>query len=200
MKQDKRQLLLDAVKAAVARYGTEKASTRVIAEIAGVSDSHIYRFFNDRENLIAEAYRLENDRYIRRVTEEINHLHLETDIHLEEATRKVFREAWSLMLQDPEFCAFTAYYYHSPMFVNSRDFHQKQVEEVVASIIWLCDDRESATQCAYALFALVYDFGKQVVDGRLPNDEVTERQVYQIFYNILINNSNRSPGRLHPGN
>jgi len=185
MEKDKQQLLLSAVKPAVAKYGTAGASTRVIAEIAGVSDSHIYRFFSSRENLIAEAYKKESCAFLENMVRSIVALKKKEILPLREFAQKVFHLIWIQIQMNLDACLFFNYYYNSPLFVNSKDYYEKQVGHVVDQMASLFSDRESGALCVHSLFSFFSDYGKQMADGRLPNNESTEQTLFEIFYLTL---------------
>ncbi len=191
MKTEKRDQLLLAVKSAVAQYGVEGASTRVIAKVADVDDGHIYRFFKTKEDLLLAAYIQESTAYFDEIISEIDYLHLRTSLHLPECAQLMFHKAWTKLLSDPDYCLFAVYYYHSPSFNYAMDFHRSQLSKLSESVKWLFSNMEATECCMYTLFGMIFDFGKQVVDGRMPNTPETENVVFNMFFGALINQSVR---------
>ena len=59
---DKEAVLLESVVTVVARVGIENASTRLIGQEAGFQDAFIYRYFESKDHLLAQAYREENEK------------------------------------------------------------------------------------------------------------------------------------------
>jgi len=160
MKMDKCDMLLSAVKTAVAQNGVDGASTRVIAKTAGVDDGHIYRFFKTRDELLLAAYMQDSKILIDSVVAEINYLHLRTKLHVPDCAKLIFHKAWTMLLSDPDFCSFAVYYYHSPNFKYAREFHKLQLDQLSESMSWLFDSIETTESCMYSLFNIIYDFAK----------------------------------------
>jgi len=191
---DKRQALLDAVKTAVSKYGVDGASTRKIGETAHVDDSYIYRFFNDREDLLFQAYMM----YMTPMMDEAVRLMRELTgnklgLHLRDCAGVVFRYVWEKLVSDPELCSFANYYYHSHLFQESAaEYHAKQVDDIVNALSWLFWNEAEAKNCIYALFTLVFDNTHNVVMGRLANTPETEQLVFDLLFNILFNQSKRA--------
>ena len=191
--QDNKQKLLDAVKIAVSKYGVDGASTRKIAEEAGVYDVYIYRYFECREALLLEAYELESapviDEAVRRIRSLTNN---RLGIHLRESAAIVFKGVWEKLTKNPELCIFFNYYYHSHLFEESAaEFHSAQVDKLVSALSWLFDTESEARTVIYALFTLIFDYAQQTVSGRLPNTEETAGSVFSLLYMILYNRSIR---------
>ena len=59
---DKKAVLLKSTVTVVARVGIENASTRLIGKEAGFQDAFIYRYFNDKDHLLSQAYINENEK------------------------------------------------------------------------------------------------------------------------------------------
>jgi len=188
-------MLVDAVKTAVAKYGVDYASTRNIAALAGVDDGHIYRFFKTRDELLLQAYITESNRFIDPIITEIEYLHNGTRLHLEDCAELIFHKAWTYLMDNPDYCCFAVCYYHSPDFQIALDFHHQQLAKLTECMKWLFDSEEETVSCMYVLLSTAYDFGKQVIDGRLPNTVETEDSVSKIFYSILYNQSSRGKNK-----
>ncbi len=190
MKAEKRQKLLNAVKAAVSRYGVDGASTRIISGIAGVNDGHIYHLFEDRDDLILKSYMLYMTEFVDAIAADIDSVR--GQLHLKEGARVVFHNAWRRLIDDPDFCRFALYYYHSPNFKLALEFHKGQVNQLLDKIDWLYESRTKAERALYSVFNLLFDFCGQVVSDRLENSEDTEESAFQLFYTLLFSQSNRA--------
>lgn len=72
MIDDKRTALLESTVRAVAKYGMKDISTRNISSDAGVNDAYIYRYFENKEDLLVQAYLLENHKFMHHVIRQID--------------------------------------------------------------------------------------------------------------------------------
>ena len=192
-----KELLIKAVPAAVAEYGVSGVSTRNIAEIAGVSDGNIYRFFDGRDDLLCHVYKESNERLFRMVIQDIDDLRDNNrGLHLKECTWIVLRNVWRMLLNDPDTCRFQTDYYSSCYFEKyALAFHEEKIREAAAHLSWLFRSGDDAARCIRYVFTLLYDSVKQVLDGRLPDDEETMNLVLEDLFNVLYILSNRWPFR-----
>jgi len=87
--EQRKEQLLKAVKTAAAQFGLDGATTRIISEIAGVNDAYIYRYFKDREELLAQAYKMESNELIKKVNDIAVYCHSSTELHLPDAANIV---------------------------------------------------------------------------------------------------------------
>jgi len=91
---------------------------------------------------------------------------------------------------NPDFCCFAVYYYNSPAFLPAMEFYNEQLERLTAGVQWLFDTDDAARRCVYVLWSLVFDFTKQVVDGRILNTPDSEDNTLWLFKSAFINQIN----------
>lgn len=187
MVDDKRQTLLQSTVRAVAKYGMKDVSTRNISGDAGVNDAYIYRYFKDKEDLLVQAYLLENDRFMRHVIRRIELVQEQAALQeMRDRYCIIFHTAWRYLLDTPNVCRFFMYYYHSPNFEKyAQEAYKKQLDLLTEKIIHLFNGVEDAKHCLYALFVLMNSFAIQVVNSELPDNAETEDRVFRMTYNAI---------------
>jgi len=183
---DKRDALLRGVIQCVAREGVGAASTRSIAEHAGISDSHIYRFFKDRDELINAAYIETSGKVFSDVRKCIRSLQDDDQgLDFEARFRLVFHTAWRDLLDDPDVCRFLVYYYHSPNFMRyAYKTNSHQIERIVVSTAESFGSLQEAQACVNILFTQIYDFAMQVANGIREDTGQTEEEFFQILFRM----------------
>jgi len=83
-------------------------------------------------------------------------------------------------------CRFCIYYYHSPSFnVNSMDHHKSELDLMLWEISHAFPSQNATVHCLYAVFNQIYDFAMMVLDGRLPDSDETEQQLFGLLYSII---------------
>jgi len=183
---DKRAALIRGAILCVAREGVGAASTRDIAELAGISDSHIYRFFKDRDELINTAYIETSGRLVGEINRRILSLQENNfGMDFESCFRVVFHAAWRNLLDDPEICRFLVYYYHSPNFMRSAySEHCIQMGRLAASTMEILGGLQEANSCIFIMFTQLYDFAMQVANGIREDTGQTEEDFFQIMFQM----------------
>lgn len=107
MIDDKRTALLESTVRAVAKYGMKDISTRNISSDAGVNDAYIYRYFENKEDLLVQAYLLENHKFMHHVIRQIDLVRKQMSAcPLPERCRLVFHAAWRYLIDTPDVCRF----------------------------------------------------------------------------------------------
>ncbi|MDO5400340.1 MAG: TetR/AcrR family transcriptional regulator [Eubacteriales bacterium] len=182
--QDKRHALLCSAVRAVARYGMKDVSTRRISADAGVNDAYIYRYFQDKEDLLVQAFLLENQQFMAQAIKQIDQVRQSAPREsLDKRFETVFYAAWRYLLDRPEVCRFFLYYYLSPNFAqHARAPYRRQLDELAEKVRPLFASGEEAKQSLYALFVLLNAFAVQVLNGEQPDTPETGRRVLQMTF------------------
>ncbi len=115
--QDLRDALIRHTEYIVANEGMHRATTKNIAEKAGINEAYIYRTFQDKDDLIKSAFH-ENDVRLRdRVLEDLHFLD-DTDKPLKERIRNVLTPCLDLMIGISDRCVFYLRYYFSEKYLQ----------------------------------------------------------------------------------
>lgn len=152
-----------------------------------MNDAYIYRYFKDKEDLLVQAYLLENDRFMHHVIRRIELVQEQAALQeMRDRYCIIFHTAWRYLLDTPNVCRFFMYYYHSPNFEKyAQEAYKKQLDLLTEKIIHLFNGVEDAKHCLYALFVLMNSFAIQVVNSELPDNAETEDRVFRMTYNAI---------------
>lgn len=187
MIDDKRTALLESTVRAVAKYGMKDISTRNISSDAGVNDAYIYRYFENKEDLLVQAYLLENHKFMHHVIRQIDLVRKQMSAcPLPERCRLVFHAAWRYLIDTPDVCRFFTYYYHSPNFEkDAQKEYQIQLDELAETILPRFDTMEDAKHCLYALFVLLNSFAILVVNQETPDEADAENRAFNTAFYVI---------------
>ncbi len=184
---DKKAVLLKSTVTVVARVGIENSSTRLIGKEAGFQDAFIYRYFNDKDHLLSQAYISENDKLMNILVKAIDYENQMIDEKpLEERSAYVIKTVWKYLTENPDICKFLVYYYNSPGFTKyAMDDHKKWLDELSDLLYPTFRDRDEAATLLYMIFNSVYGFAMQVANGEHPNTEETAERVFRNVYTAI---------------
>ena len=184
---DKKAVLLKSTVTVVARVGIENASTRLIGKEAGFQDAFIYRYFNDKDHLLSQAYISENEKLMNILVQAIDDENQFIDEKpLEERSAHIIQTAWKYLIENPDICKFLVYYYNSPGFTKyAMDDHKKWLDKLSDLLYPTFRDKEEAATLLYMIFNSVYGFAMQVANGELPNTEETAERVFRNVYTAI---------------
>ena len=62
--EQRRAALIEGAVRAVAERGLENTSTNLISRISGLNEAYIYRYFENKEDLLAKAFAESDDRFL----------------------------------------------------------------------------------------------------------------------------------------
>jgi len=191
--QPKREQLLEAIKTAVATYGVEGASTRIISDISGVNGGHIYRFFRDRDDMLFQAYTRESGKVTSSIAESIDAVRKDNmGLGFEDQVKVVFMKMWRMLLDNRDMCKFCLYYYHSPEFEKfAGKYHEDERDMLMRKLNYLFESEEETTKCMYAVFNQIYDFANQVLEERMPDNDETAQFCFNLVMAIFYSQSKR---------
>lgn len=183
---NKQQALLKGVVRAVARDGLENTTTRSIGQVAGVKDAYIYRYYNDKDELICRAFYDESKRFAELVIRHIELAKTAPITSYREGLYIVLTPAWEYLLDNPDVCKFCVYYYHSSSFRKfaTIKYYQKvkDILDHVISLVPFCID--TGVLLNHLLISL-FSFAVQVADGDLPNTQQTTELVFEQMYAVF---------------
>lgn len=187
MADNKGMALLQSTVRAVAKHGMKDVSTRSISSDAGLNDAYIYRCFRDKDDMLAQAYLMENEKFMRHVMQQIDQIRKQAAAFpLVERCRLVFHAAWRYLIDTPDVCRFFMYYYRSPDFKKyAQKEYQAQMNVLSEKILNLFDSLADAEHCLYALFVLLNSFSLHVVNEELPDNSETESRVFNMVFSAI---------------
>ena len=99
----------------VAALGLENTTTNAICKTCGVNVAYIYRFFSDKEDLIAKSFADADRRFLEVILDNCTVLNYES-IDYESRCHVLFMKCWEYLMQHPEELTFYVRYYYSSSF------------------------------------------------------------------------------------
>ncbi len=112
-----RTALMDATVQIVARDGLDKLTTRSIATECDLHDTYIYRYFIDKEDLLARTFIREERKIVDYMMEHVKSKDRDEDSFREKMIN-LWRPLWEYLIENPNSCKFYARYYYSPHFTS----------------------------------------------------------------------------------
>ncbi len=99
----------------VATLGLENTTTNAICQTCGINVAYIYRFFADKEDMIAKAFEAVDTEFLELILRNYTVLHYES-IDYESRCRVLFMKCWDYLMECPEKLIFYVRYYYSSSF------------------------------------------------------------------------------------
>lgn len=109
-----RELIQGAIDT-VAALGLENTTTNAICKTCNINVAYIYRFFADKEDLIAKAFGFVDEQFLQQILDSCTVLNYES-IDYEARCHILFKKCWDYLMVHPKDTAFFIHYYYSVSF------------------------------------------------------------------------------------
>ncbi len=123
--------LMEATVKAVAEDGMENLSTREISRRCGVKEVYIYRYFENKDDMVAKTFAESDERFLKLVLNNLPVMKNEA-IEYEARCRYLFTKCWEYMMANSERVMFYIQYYYSAAFQRYSYYdHMKRFDVLI---------------------------------------------------------------------
>lgn len=183
MKQDeiRRRLIGGAIRV-IARDGLDKATTKSISAEAPASEVYIYRYFSDKDDLLAKAFESIDTELAKVCMQHVGIIY-SADASFEICCRAYYSLIWRHVIENRD--KFTAYirYYYSPYFMRYSASSQNEIyAPLVSKFSQIFEDDTNVWIILGHIMNTVLDFAVKVYNGEVPDDEETKELVFRLIY------------------
>lgn len=180
-----KQGLVEGTINVVAALGLENTTTNAICEACGVNVAYIYRFFSDKEDLIAKAFSSVDERFLDVILDNFAVLDYE-GIDYESCCRVLFMKCWDFILAHPKAFTFYIRYYYSLSFQKyACAEHMKRYAVLFNKIETVFPDMvDVKTVMHYILSAVLGEATKQIGN---PKEECNAAAVktFSLIFSVI---------------
>lgn len=176
-----RELIAGTVET-VAALGLENTTANVICTACGVNVAYIYRFFADKEDLIAKAFAYVDEQFLRMILENYTVLNYES-IDYESRCHVLFGKCWDYLMARPRELTFYIRYYYFLSFQKYayRD-HMNRYAVLFDKMKTAFPDTVSARVVLHHILdTLLGEAMKQTVDPKEDGNTAAIRSFFLIF-------------------
>ena len=188
---DVKELLIANAIRLVAQGGFESATTKELTHGGAtlpdfkMNEVYIYRIFGGKEGLFETTFlRLDAELF-----EDFKNNAREVGTFEGNTKEKLFRfflRAWNFILSDESKCRYYMRYCYSIYFKGtSLEAHNKHFNDIISDLKPVFKDEVDVSTIFHSVFAIFFDFGIQIFNGQIQNDEVTRFHIFNTLYGIL---------------
>lgn len=180
-----RQKLIDGAIKATAEFGLEGLTTRSIEQYSGLKDSYIYRYFEDKEDLLKKAF-LREDKAFAKVIEYHYPILYDRTYDFKERCYLLWRSCCKYLLSNPNTCKFYVRYYYSTFFKqNAFDAHISIYSGLIDKVQKAFPVDVNANLLLHHLLETMLNFGMQVVSEKTKDADEYQKTTFNFCYNII---------------
>ena len=134
LKENYRELLLDAVVRVAARDGLDRTTTKLIAAEVPCNEVYIYRNFGSKDGLLQAAFNRTDMRFVQTVLKNLDVMD-KPGQPLEQRCHALWEPVWRFCLAQPDDTRFYLRYYYSAQFLASaHELHHRNYQQLQARL------------------------------------------------------------------
>lgn len=182
---DVRGKLIDNTISVIAEEGLDKTTTKAIVSGTDINESYIYRFFADKEDLLAKTFDALDNELVAKVMFHISIMYMR-DMEYEIRCRFFFMSIWKFLLDNRKKCIAYIRYYYSPYFQKySATAHKERCVPLVEKFedafgaganVWMLLDH---------ILNVMLDVAVKVFDGTVQDNDDTAQYVFGLVYHSI---------------
>lgn len=183
MRQDElRRGLIDGTIHVIAQQGLDKATTKLIGTQTGINEAYIYRCFEDKEDMFANAFGVLDDELVNRALLHLPVMYMK-EYDYETRCRIFFFAIWNFMLANRDHCLAFVRYYYSPYFKKySAEEHKTRFAPVIAKFQDAFRDEADVWMILNHILNVMLDFAVKVFNDEMPKDDDYSEHVFRVIY------------------
>ena len=112
---ERKEKLIEATVQIISEHGLENLRTAEICKIAGVNVAYLYDLFENKDDLIAQAFAALDEHFLKTILDNFPVLHYQS-IDYEMRCRVLFMRCWEHIMNHRRYTVFYVRYYYSSLF------------------------------------------------------------------------------------
>lgn len=185
LRENYRELLIDAAIRVVARDGLDRATTKAIAAAAACNEVYIYRNFGSKEGLLQATFSRTDLNFVQTV---IRNLGVMDDLSqpLEARCRALWDPVWAFCLSGPDAIRFYLRYYYSAQYlVSAHDLHHRNYQQLQARLSRYFTSAHDSWFLMAHIFETILSFVSHVLSGDMEDSPALSDQIFHLIYRTL---------------
>ncbi len=186
--QSMKQAFMESAVRIVARDGLEKATTKSIAAEAGLNEAYIYKCFSSKDELLSEAFHLEDERFAALLRETLPIMHI-AGFTWKERAFVLWKRSWEFILtKEPDLLFYLRYFYSSNCRAYAYDVHLKRFHDLIAKVSPTFKQDTNVDMLVNQIFDTMLAFAARVINGEMENSEETTQWAFEQVYSFVVPN------------
>lgn len=180
--QEMRERLIARVITVIANEGLDRATTKAIVKGTDINEVYIYRYFSNKEDLLAKTFAKLDEMFVEKVLLYIPVMY-RMELDFEQRCRFFFTAFWEFLLDNREVCLAFRQYYCSPYFVRlSAQEHKERCQPIVQRFQEAFRVEANVWMILNHILNVILDFAVMAHNGQMPNNDSYEEHVFRVVY------------------
>lgn len=180
-----RNQLMDGAIKAVSEHGLEGLTTRSIEQQCKLKDSYIYRYFEDKEDLLKKSF-IKEDTTLIAVIEHYFPIMYDDKLSFKDRCYSLWQPCWQYLVSRPDVCRFYVRYYYSTYFKEQAvSEHLKICSTLIDKMRDAFPDSVNVEMISHHILETMLSYGMKVSMGDMENSPKTSDSIFTIIYSLI---------------
>lgn len=177
-----KRALIDSAIHTIAKVGIDSATTKLLANNAGVNEVYIYRIFGGKENLFKEAFVFVDNDFSATLLDLLPKAYSQ-NLTTEARFKNLFELVWKYATSDKEKCSFFIRYYYSRCYTIELSLERKAIYAAVMKKFDTAFERGTDTWWLFNhILDVVFSSAVKVLREEIPDNEETQENIFNLLY------------------
>lgn len=177
-----KRALIDSAIHTIAKVGIDSATTKLLANNAGVNEVYIYRIFGGKENLFKEAFVFVDNDFSATLLDLLPKAYSQ-NLTTEARFKNLFELVWKYATSDKEKCSFFIRYYYSRCYTSEISLERKAIYAAVMKKFDTAFERGTDTWWLFNhILDVVFSSAVKVLRDEIPDNEETQENIFNLLY------------------
>lgn len=188
---ERKEKLIEATVQIISEHGLENLRAAEICKIAGVNIAYLYDFFENKDDLIAQAFAASDERFLKTILDNFPVLHYQS-IDYEMRCRVLFMRCWEHIMNRRMYTVFYVRYYYSSSFQKyAHDEHMKRYAGLIERMKPAFPETADVKVIMHHILDSLLGMAMKQINDPQESDEAAAETNFGIIFSVVKNYINQ---------
>ena len=188
---ERKEKLIEATVQIIAEHGLENLRTAEICKIAGVNVAYLYDLFENKDDLIAQAFAASDERFLKTILDNFPVLHYQS-IDYEMRCRVLFMRCWEHIINRRRYTVFYVRYYYSSSFQKySYAEHMQRYAGLIEKMKPAFPETTNVKAILHHILDALLGLAMKQINDPQESDEAAAETNFGIIFSVVKNYINQ---------
>lgn len=188
---ERKEKLIEATVQIIAEHGLENLRTAEICKIAGVNVAYLYDLFENKDDLIAQAFAASDERFLKTILDNFPVLHYQS-IDYEMRCRVLFMRCWEHIINRRRYTVFYVRYYYSSSFQKySYAEHMQRYAGLIEKMKPAFPETTNVKAILHHILDALLGMAMKQINDPQESDEAAAETNFGIIFSVVKNYINQ---------
>ena len=184
---ERKEKLIEATVQIIAEHGLENLRTAEVCKIAGANVAYLYDLFENKDDLIAQAFAASDERFLKTILDNFPVLHYQS-IDYEMRCRVLFMRCWEHIINRRRYTVFYVRYYYSSSFQKySYAEHMQRYAGLIEKMKPAFPETANVKAILHHILDTLLGMAMKQINDPQESDEAAAETNFGIIFSVVKN-------------